>query len=552
METVGSILRPPLMALRRSLASIALAALSACSAAHHRADADREVYAILAQRRAQLLGKDGGFTVDRPPSPLRDRLLGEASESRPAEALTFNRALEVAAENSREFQRQKELVYLAALDLTLERYRLGYIPAAFASAALAGTGDEATDAAAAVGGSLSKILGSGAQIVATAGLGLFRSLLTSEGWRTAPTTLGLAITQPLLRGAGPSIVEEPLTQAERDVVYAIRAYERFRQELAFDVANRFYRLLQQHDVIRNERANYDNLQVVRARNEGLAQAGRLSEIEVGQAQQNELSARNRWIVAVQDYESSVDAFRVFLGLPTAAPVGVDLGELERLNAAGLVDVDLAETAAFRIARELRHDFRTANDRVDDAERRVRVAEDALRAGLDLSANYVVSSEENVPTALSFDDSAWLLGLDLDLPVDRLPERNAYRAVLIARDAERRAAGLFGDTVRLQIRAVLRDLAQARESYGIQRAAVELAERRVASTELYQQAGRSSTRDVLEAQEALLQARNALTGALIDSTLARLALYRDLGALQLDENGLAIDPVAIAALEVGPP
>ena len=84
---------------------------------------------------------------------------------------------------------------------------------------------------------------------------------------------------------------------------------------------------------------------------------------------------------------------------------------------------------------------------------------------------------------------------------------------------------------------LRTLLQARESYKIQAQAVALARRRVTSTNLFLQAGRAQIRDVLEAQESLVSAQNALTAALVDYRVAELELQRDMGVLAIDEKGL---------------
>ena len=59
--------------------------------------------------------------------------------------------------------------------------------------------------------------------------------------------------------------------------------------------------------------------------------------------------------------------------------------------------------------------------------------------------------------------------------------------------------------------------------------------------MFQQAGRASTRDVLEAQSALLNARNALVSAAINYRMAGLELYRDLSALEISEEGLWREP-----------
>jgi outer membrane protein TolC len=519
--------------------------LAGCTAASYRDDADSEVYGIIQKRRAEILGRGEGFTIVAESDSLR-RQIAQSAESRPVVHLNLQKALEVAAENSRSFQAEKERVFVAALDLTLERYRLGYIPSLTNSNTMTGVGQEATEASSSLGAGLTKVLGTGARIVASIGVGIFRSLLTSDGWKSLPTTINLAITQPLLRGAGASIVEEPLTQAERDVVYAVRGFERFRHEFAVDVASRLYRILQESDTVANEKQNYDNLTKVRERNEALNQAGRLSEVEVGQARQNELTARNRWIEARESHAAQIDEFKVFLGLPVDIDLQIDEAELQTLQKTELSQVEIREDSAVAIACEKRLDYQTSQDRVADAERRTRVAADALKMGVDLKFNYGVSSPTGQASKLDFNNAAWALGLDVDFPVDRLPERNSYRLSLIALDAERRAASLATDNVRLQIRTAVRDIRQTRESYEIQKLAVALAESRVASAELFLQAGRSSTRDLLEAQQSLVEARNALTRNLVEFTLAKLALYRDLGALVVDERGIGTNDAILQA------
>ena len=72
--------------------------------------------------------------------------------------------------------------------------------------------------------------------------------------------------------------------------------------------------------------------------------------------------------------------------------------------------------------------------------------------------------------------------------------------------------------------------QARQKYDIQKLAVQLADKRVESVELLILAGRAQVRDQLDAASSQVQARNALTQALVDYHLARLNLLVDLGVL----------------------
>jgi outer membrane protein TolC len=527
------------------VAALAASVLSGCkSAGQQRESADRAVYEILEARRAELgadiASGDAPFTIEPPPDSLRQRLL-RGEEVGPVDLVD---CISIAAENSRDYRTQKEALYLAALDLTLERYAFQVQKEGEFGALIAGTGGD-VDAKEAGGDLvLTKLLGTGARIVGNVGLSLARSFTSGE-WNLT-SDVGLAITQPLLRGSGERIVREPLTQAERDVVYEVRAFERFRRTFAFDVASRYYRILQQLDVVANEERNAENLQVLRERNEELARAGRLSDIQVDQARQDELRSQNNLIEQRQRLATQLDAFKLFLGLPIDSRFELEPGALEALSDEG---EDLPDEArAIEVALRERLDYLTALDQVDDRARKCEVAADALRAGLDVAASASATSKEDRTLAYDLDDASWSVSAALDLPLDRIAERNAYRASLIALEATRRSSEELADSIQAALRASLREAASTRETLEIQRGAVTLAERRVESTRLNLDAGRADTRDILESQEALLEAQNAVTAARIDYHLARLALWRDVEALRVDEAGLHVE----RALLDGPP
>ena len=131
------------------LTPVLLAALAAgCrTPEEHRLAADEEVYAIVAARRSEL-GAEEGFTIDAPLNVLRWRIvaadaLGEPLELEP---LGFVEALAIAAENSRDYQRRREELYLAALDLTLERWRFSVQEESTVAGSVAGDAGDAEGA----------------------------------------------------------------------------------------------------------------------------------------------------------------------------------------------------------------------------------------------------------------------------------------------------------------------------------------------------------------------------------------------------------------------
>jgi outer membrane protein TolC len=518
---------------RVALCALLLAGGSACySPAEQLANADRDTYAVLEKRRAEL-GAEGGFSIEPPVDSLRQRMLDGATPG----PLGLIETLNVAAENSRDFQRRKEDLYLSALDLTLERFAFQAQRSGQIAAVLDGSGAEAQNVSFGAGAAVRRLLGAGAQIIGDVGLSLARNISTGDGWGLT-SDLGLSVTQPLLRGFGKRIVMEPLTQAERNVVYQARSFERFRRTFAVDVTSRYLRILQQMSQLENERANFDNLQQVRERNEALSLAGRLSEVQVAQAQQNELSSKVRLIEQEQRLQTALDNFKLFLGLPIHTPLALEPGEVEQLDAGGGLDVPEELAIDFALAQRLDH--LTVLDQVADAERKVPIAANRLLAGIDVTTSVEARSEVNRPLEYDKDNVNWLLGLDVTLPIDLIGERNAYRESLVTLERAKRAQVESADSIRVALRDELRQARTQLETLRIQENAVELAERRIESTQLNQQAGRAETRDILEAQEALRQARNALIAARVDFHLARLSLWRDMELLRVDEAGVGAD------------
>jgi outer membrane protein TolC len=184
------------------------------------------------------------------------------------------------------------------------------------------------------------------------------------------------------------------------------------------------------------------------------------------------------------------------------------------------------------------DLANSADAVEDAARRIAVAADSLRADLNLVGGTVLRSRSDTDfTRLDWGRSDYRIGLEGSLPLDRKAERNEYRAALLALERQRREHENDVDTVKLDVREAFRQLQQQAESYRIQKSSLTLAEKRVESTSLLLQAGRVTTRDLLESQDALLQAQNDLTAALVAHTIAKLNFFRDIGLLRVRPDGM---------------
>ena len=302
---------------------------------------------------------------------------------------------------------------------------------------------------------------------------------------------------------------------------------------ALEIVNDYFALLAQKDNIRNRYTNYlGRLQSTQRLVARVVDRESLSGVD--QARQAELGAKNNYVNAVATYRNALDQFKIKLGLPLGEKLALDDQALKEVEQTGLVPAPLDADQAYRLGVQKQLQILNEIDRFEDLKRKTRVAANGLKADLNLVANASLNSEP--PTDYTrFDPNKVRagVGLELNLPIDRLRERNNYRATLVSFEAELRNLTLTLDTLKDNIQRGVRTLDQRRQNYQIQTNALDVANRRVESTTLLQQAGRAEVRDVVESQDAQIAAQNAVTTALIDYQEARLQLMLDIGALDTE-------------------
>jgi len=507
--------------------------------------ADTDVYSIIDRKWDEKFGLKTNFRIsDTTPvaDAVRvDRAIGESG------VLTLEHAVALATNHNRQYQTEREALYLKALDLRLVRHR--YEPNIFGrgSGGLSRRGEDATAEAGADFG-FEQLLATGARITTRVALGWVNILSGNiSGGTGLAAVLGAAIEQPLLRGAGRAIALEELTQAERDTLYQIRTFNRFRKRLVVDVIGRYYRILQLKDALDNAEANYHTLARIHDRSETLTRAGTLPRHELQQAHQDRLEALDIYVRARKAYEQALDDFKIVLSLPTTTKMELDTDVLKTLVADGVPELDFGEDDAVKTALAVRLDLANVADMVLDAERKVAVAEDGLRAELNLTG--VVqpgitdrAGFDSLTGGLQSDEDRYTLSAQLDLPLDRMAEKTAYRKSLINLIQRRRDYEETADRVVLEVRKAYRNLKEARDRYLVQSRSLALAKERADNTFLllqYSSRGnrRANTRDVLDAQEDLFRAQNEATEALVDYNIALLEFYRDTGVLHVKPDGM---------------
>lgn len=464
-----------------------------------------------------------------------DKANAEAAGKPP---LTFGltESLAYAVEHSREYRSRKEDLFLAAISLLIEKHLWGPrffndTTARFDGTPEAGDYDHAFSLINDL--RVSQRLPYGGEISVRALVNFveqLRTAATSTADDSQTTELSVDIIVPLLRGAG-KVAQEDLIQASRDLVYATRDFERFRQSFLVEVSTDYFDLIQQQGGIRNLEAQLKSLEQLTGRINALATSGREPYFEVQRSQQQVLFARNNLLSAKERYANSLDAFKIQLGMATAQRLELVPNQIE----VPIPFLDINES--MKTAWSLRLDLQTASDQIDDARRRVEVAKNSMLPGLDAFAGVALPTDPDKKRGgvdLDAGEGRYNVGLTFSAPLDRKIEALRYRTSLVDLERTDRSYTLLKDTVALAVRQSIRQIERAQSTLSLQNINLELAEKRKLGVLLRERT--LGPRDVIEAEDDLLEAKDDLDEAQRDLRVSVLTYLLATGQMRVSSTG----------------
>lgn len=292
---------------------------------------------------------------------LDDSEVAGLPESTRPYLIDLEQAFHLAVTNGRYYQFQLENLYQAALSVTLQRfafqpqfyaglspttgainsgfpgtnpsnvftYRTKYAPGGQLSALNMG-------AVAGVG----KLFSTGGQLLAGfANQLVFNFVGKTPIQPTVQSSLPLTFVQPLLAGGGRAVTLEALTNAERNLLYQIRLFARFRQELftsitvgtsitnpgLFDPDPGFILVLQALQQVENSGYNLAAFERALPVFSDLANGPDtgITPLQVDQMRNSVISARLTLYNARLNYRNALDQMKVQLGLPPDVTLSLD-------------------------------------------------------------------------------------------------------------------------------------------------------------------------------------------------------------------------------------
>lgn len=470
--------------------------------------------------------------------------------------LDLQALLAYSIEHAPEYRAEKESLFLSTLSLIIERHAWG--PRFFntLSADVSGTpesGDYDTALDIINDFTVTQRLPYGGDVSVSA-LVNYTNLLQQASTTTTADELqdariNASINLPLLRGSG-QVAREDLIQAERDLVYAAREFERFRRSFFVDISNTYFGLLRQQQRIANQERQLEGLELLQAEQELKLKAGEIPGFEAADAEAQVLFGQSDLAEEVDRYASSLDSLKLRIGMQVAQPLEIQSTEIKvptpALNAA----------KSIQLGQAARLDLQTQRDEVDDARRGVLVAQNRLRGDLDLNASVDLRTDtgRDIDGAdFQAGDSDFRVGVEYSVPLDRRIELAQYRSSLIDLERFERDYRVQRDRVALDIRDAIREIERATLTLRLQGENVRLAELRLESIKIkrLRDPDQVQARRVIEAQEDLLNALNRRDQAVADLQISILNYLLQTGQMRVGSDGKWLAPGTLLAPEANP-
>ncbi len=222
----------------------------------------------------------------------------------------------------------------------------------------------------------------------------------------------------------------------------------------------------------------------------------------------------------------------------------------RVELITLESFDLTPENALDIARANRFDWMNNRAALVDTWRLIEFNGNRLESNLDVFIDGNIGTVGDNPVRFGTDNSSIRAGVRFDAPFNRLTERNDFRQQLLVYQQSRRQMIQYEDTVHRTMRQLLRDLDQLRVNLEIQRRAVAIAIRRADQTrenlnkptapaqpgQPVTQFGPTAATNLLTALSDLRSSQNNFMSVWLAYQAGRMRLLRELGIMQINEDG----------------
>jgi len=359
---------------------------------------------------------------------------------------------------------------------------------------------------------------------------------SSSKFENFSSALSAQFSQPLLRGAWPFVVGEPVVAAKSDLLKeelnAECCGDNSRQKLILDVISQYYGIKNQMELVEIAKKAVERASRLFKATEAKLRVELATQLDVSRAEV-QLSTQQRALnQALQDLGNKEETFKVLLGLDTKEKVELTDEVVYQPSEEIIKEEGLPKF--IETAVKNRPDLRVQQIRVEDADRTLRIARRNLLPGLDSSFQYGVNNVGGLNESLAANTKNWSVGLTLSYPLPITSTKISIEQNAVALGREERTLVERKEGINRDIKTDVRNVVKSQEQIEIVKGEIESAEKKLKIANFRFDRGLASNFDIVDAENNLIQARQNLTKTIVDYLIAKSQLKRDMGVLASEE------------------
>lgn len=353
--------------------------------------------------------------------------------------------------------------------------------------------------------------------------------------------LGAGITQPLLRGFGPTVTNAEIRIAQFEQQGAAADFEATVEQALYDALETYWTLIGNIEAYKVRIVSYSAARDLLRVNQAKYNAGVLAQTEVLQAEAAAEDRRDLLIRQRQNVRDLEDQLKRLIHLRENGP---EWGlQIQPTQSFAWRDVQLDAEQMIEVALSQRAELRRAQSTIDKAELNLRVARNRIMPQVDLFARAEATGlDDNASGSFgeadNGDDINYSTGVQFSYPLQNRRARYQLRQASASQDQAAENYADVEEQIITEVRQAARALLTSRERIDVTLSQVRAEQAKLASETKRLDVGISTAFQVLDFQEDLADAALQHLQAVVDFNIALLRLERARGTL-LETLGVGV-------------
>jgi len=429
-----------------------------------------------------------------------------SAKSSAAVELTLDQAVEISLKNNLSIQLQKEEVISSSEQI---ESALGEFDTVFSADAAIGstnssailTGKESDADRTAITGELAKKFSTGTELSVQAGN--LREEYDPGLYLLDPaysTSFGVKVSQPLLHGRGTEVQTAFVEAARKQSQAEEYLVESQAADLAAAVKSAYWELVYSWQDIEVQKLSLALASKLADETRVQIEAGRLAKIEIFQPESEVARREQQLIIGERAIGVAEDALKILLNSQDWSQT------IKPLDKPDMQTVSLDLNSVMESALSNRQDLMAAESQTSGAEiLAVRKKNHTLprlglygKAGIGASGNEWGNSYSNINND---ENSNWQLGINFSVPLENRYAEGEYRQALSTVRKTKLLTEMLRQEIRRKVRSSVRDVELALKAIEATRKTSIATAKRLEAEQVKFESGKSTTFDVLAAQES---------------------------------------------------